>query len=422
MWIEKNEFSINTSKVLNNKTLEIQKAIKYKNKIILEDWNTTINTNNLKYRNENIQENIEIYFSIWFRKKAPEKVIEILPFLTLSEFLELYKKESTRQWFDKKSVEYYEALLEKLEKYKNNIDKKEYKKIEKNIEEKLRESYNWKKETYFDKIIKENKQLNKINKLVTDKKSVFKFTWMDKKESYLTLYNSQYIDWNKYFEKKDKQNFETFKISNQKLKKLFSEDIDLIKFLRWQLRWKWAIQKLDTIFDNLEESIIPLLFILFRNKNNLERLEKLKKKLDSLNWKWNIDKKFYRAVKLEIQFLSNTNNTKNEFEKLTNLFNENPNKAKELLIDWLKIKKYNYLLDDYIKYLTENRWRWGSKKYKNRHLLENIITQIKEKTNKSKFTTTLIQKLENELNNIIWLIDSPLDKHSDDVILEYSKK
>lgn len=420
MWIEKNEFSINTNKILEPKTLRIQKAVKYNNNLILESGDN-IQTNSLTFRSKHIQENIEIYFSIWFRRNAPKKVIEILPHLTLDEFLKLYKKESERSWFENKTVEYYESLLKKLEDNKNNIEKKEYKLIEKNIEEKLRESYNWKKETYFDKIVKEDKKLNKLNKLIQNKNSVFKYTWMNKKESNLSIYDSKYLSSNREFEKKDKQNFETFKISNNKLKKLFSEDIDLVRFLRWQLRGKWAIEKLDIIFDNLDEDLIPLLFILFRNKNNIDKLEKLKKKLDSLNWKWNIDKNFYRAVKLEIQSISNIDNTKNQFETLTLLFNENPQEAKKITIEWITTKKNNYLLEDYIKYLTENRWRGWTKKYKNRHLLENIIKQVKN-TNQSKNTKILLDKLETELSNILSLIASPLDRHSNDPIFEYSTK
>jgi hypothetical protein len=341
-----------------------------------------------------------------------EKRLNLIPRLSYNEFIDYIETEFEKQIFYKKDIKYYEVLLDRLYELKNFIkDKHKFKYYKEKIEDSLFERLKEQKANYFEKIITENKKYQKIFELLKDKRLITKLVGKDKYESYLILWkNNIEINFENIIEEIYKWNIEhdiiIIKIDNKNLKNIFSsENIDLNKYLTNKIRWKNSDKKIETIYNNTNYELATILALRNFIHNNKENLETIKKKIDIFRWQnIEIDEKLYRAIKFEIKSLEEKEKNKQNFEAIKNLLLENPKEGKDILIRWINTKKENILFDEFIKYLTENRWRTWAKKYKNAKILEEIIKQIENNTNSSKKTQILLKILKEKLEEINQLI------------------
>jgi len=295
------------------------------------------------------------------------------------------------------------------------------------LEDNLYNSFKLEKNNYLDEVILGDDFLHKTQKLLYNKNTIFNLVWESRENSFLLMYdNKKHKIWelksnlwsivsptNLVLSLSDivKNGFDTsisiFKISNKKILELFKHDIDLSKFFKWEVRWRWSSEKIDTIFDNLDSELLPLVFMIYKKRKDLGKIEKLKTRLDQLNWKkGSINKDFYRWAKLEVRELAESENNKIEYGKIIELFNNNPKEAKKILITWYNTKKERYLFDDFISFLSEKRWAWTKNRDSNILILGNIITKIIDETNKSKNTNLILRELIIGLNNNVKSINT----------------
>ena len=351
------------------------------------------------------------------------KTEDLILRLNNEEFFDFLNNELTKNVFTNKKVEYYESLLKRLDELKNFNNKNTIKDYRKKIENWLEKYCKNNDINYLkDYVIKNNpKYQNTFDLIKSGNYSVnFCSKYKDYTCCYLTLKNTKTNTGSLGKEsfnnpnlldllyKNQETNIVLFKIQKEKLINLLIWDIGFENYIKGKIRWKWALEKINDVYDNSDYEMLELLIIknLIHHNNNLDKLEKILELLNRENWKKdvNCNKKLLTGLKLEINRIKSIKLEIDWFEAIKGLFNTSPNEAKSILIEWRKTKKGEIIFEKFIKYITENRWRGWAKKYNNKKILEEIIKQISENTDSSKNTDKLLNTLNKELDKINELI------------------
>lgn len=364
------------------------------------------------------QVNTLIDYNNWKRWRNSNNIIELIPQLSYNEFITLLEKEIDKQSFNNKNIEYYEKLLHRLEELKTKInDKIKFRYFNEKIEEALLKSSKKNNFNYLEEKIKENKTYNKIFQILDSKYIKTNLLSKNSDESYLSITTiednkeiNNNLDWllELLYQWKIDSSIHLMKVKNKKLKDIYRNNSDIEKYLKWKVVWIWAKQKIYNIYENLDYDT-AILFIIKNFKSwNIENLEKIKKYLDTKKWnpENNIDTKLLRAIKIEIELLSQKNNNEQKIKEIINTL-ENSNQKSIILKSIAEIKhimntKNEYESLEYFNYLL----LWWSKKTKNANKNYSKITQLnKIKQNistvhKSKTRDFLISEIENKLNEL----------------------
>ena len=350
-----------------------------------------------------------------------DKIINLIPQLWYNEFIIFIDKEIKKQNFTQKNINYYEALIKRLNELKSNInDKITFKYYTDKIEDwilKINKSNNT---SYFDTIIQNNPQYKKIYDILNSKYLQTKLLAKDSNESYLAIYknekNKKNITLNDniddllslLYEWKLDSSIHLMKVTNKKLKEIYSNNSDIEKYLKWKIRWREADKKTDKIYDNLDYDTAILLSIKNYTEWNKERLNQVNKYLNQQNWKQenNVDTDLIRANKLEIKTIEDNENNQLEID---NMIEQLINNGDKNIIIWVvskikhikETKKEKESYDYFIKKIIWKRYkkRYIKKDYSHISELKKIKNNL-DKISKSKTRDFLIEEIEIKLSEL----------------------
>ncbi len=356
----------------------------------------------------------------WKKWRNSKNIINLIPQLSFNEFTIFLEKEIEKQNFDNKNIEYYERLLSRLQELKPIInDKNKYKYYHDKIEEGLYQSSKKNNFNYLEEKIKENPKYSNIYNILKSKYIKTKLLLNNNKESFLaitteesflsitTLENENKINdlFELLYQWKLDSSVHLMKVKNKKLKEIYKNDSDIENYLKWKVRWRWAPEKINSIYDNLDYDTAILLTIKNFISWDINKLQKIKAFLDWQNWnpENHVDIKILIAIKLEIKRLSEEQNNQ---EKINSIISTLENSKEQKLL--LKaISEIKYLLDtkkeskslDYFLY----KLLWASKRSINTNKNYAKIAQLKKILNniqplhKSKTRDFLIDKINVKL-------------------------
>ena len=359
-----------------------------------------------------------IEYNNWTKWRNSDKIINLIPRLGYNEFITFIDKEIKKQNFTQKNIDYYEALIKRLNELKSNInDKITFRFYTDKIEEwilKINKSNNT---NYYEYIIENNPQYKKIYDILNSKYLQTKLLAKDSNESYLAIYKNEKNKNNTtlndniddllslLYEWKLDSSIHLMKVTNNKLKEIYGNDSDIEKYLKGKIRWREAIEKINEIYNNLDPDTAILLSI----KNYIDwdekRLSQVNAYLNQQNWKQenNIDPNLVRANKLEIKTIQEDKNNKLKIDDMIEQLISTDNKS---IITGIvsnvkhikETKKEKESFDYFIKKLVWNRYKKKDEKKNYSHISD--LKKIKDnisKITKSKTRDFLIEEITNKL-------------------------